>query len=278
MLFHINSYCYILTQINSELISTPSRKGNNESTNNSMDVLDLTYSPCVNINISKAPESMEDLKIILKDVFETFQAKPKQLIIEKFCIDMTKEILARLRTGELLNDEIINFYCWMLADYDYKMCNGLPHRQRSYFFHTFFIQRLYIDQGYKYENVKRWTKREYSILKFGKIFIPINIKNRHWTLAIVFVPVKEIKYFDSLKGTKTVATGHKFLEAILKWLEEESQKENIAIGDAFGSSTDWKLIIEEETPQQENGFDCGCFVINIMDLYTRDLKLNFSAS
>ena len=52
---------------------------------------------------------------------------------------------------------------------------------------------------YDYNDVRRWTKN-IDIFEYDKIFIPINISNGHWTLAVISMQLLEIKYYDSLNG------------------------------------------------------------------------------
>ena len=124
MLFHINNYCYIFTQTNSEFINliTPSKKGNNIriGTIDSIDLVHLPDSPFVNSSSSsdtKTPKSMEDLERILKNVFVTSDKEPSETIIGKFNVDMTKKKLACLKKETFLNDEVINFDGKMLMEY-----------------------------------------------------------------------------------------------------------------------------------------------------------------
>lgn len=38
----------------------------------------------------------------------------------------------------------------------------------------------------------------------------------------------------------------------------------------------WKLEFVEDLPEQENGFDCGMFMLKYADFYSRDIGLCFS--
>jgi Ulp1 family protease len=52
---------------------------------------------------------------------------------------------------------------------------------------------------YDYKCVFNWTKK-LSVFNMRRIYCPINISNTHWTLAIVHMDIREIRYNDSMNG------------------------------------------------------------------------------
>jgi sentrin-specific protease 1 len=100
-----------------------------------------------------------------------------------------------------------------------------------------------------------------------KIYIPININNKHWALSLVLVQLKIIRYYDSLGSP-----GHEYLEALLTYLSDESQaKRGFDI-----TRSEWKLIpcTRDNTPQQNNIYDCGVFVVMMADFIADDIPLH----
>ena len=73
---------------------------------------------------------------------------------------------------------------------------------KSFIFNTHFFSKLF-DEGntnlFTYDNVKRWPKN-IDIFSCNKLYFPINIKNTHWTLAVVSMKTKSIDYYDSYGG------------------------------------------------------------------------------
>ena len=111
------------------------------------------------------------------------------LLIEKFAIDMTVSKIQCLAPATWLNDEVINFYFEMLLNTSTTM----------YAFSSFFMQQLLIKSNcYNFANVKRWTKKVDIFLQ-KIIFIPINMRNFHWTLIIINIEMKSISYYDSYR-------------------------------------------------------------------------------
>ena len=126
-----------------------------------------------------------------------------EVLIEIHAIDITPKKLQCLRPRTWLNDEIINVYFAMLNDGD----------QTSYCFNTFFMEKLLGPECHRYSfsEVQRWTKH-FDVFSQPRILFPVDIRNNHWTLLVIYIPEKEIHYFDSMgsNGSK------KYLEPILQ--------------------------------------------------------------
>jgi len=152
---------------------------------------------------------------------------------------------------------------WMLADRESST------DRTCWFFNCFFVERLLITDGeYKYSNIERWSKR-FDVFAMDKVFFPINLYNTHWTLGVIYVKLKEIRYYDSMNGC-----GMRWLKALLRWLKDEAihKKEETL------DTSSWQLINsgEHSVPQQKNGFDCGVFVCVAADFIQDDLPLTYS--
>lgn len=189
------------------------------------------------------------------------------IVIDKFNIDMTREKFVCLRPGAWLNDEAINFYMCMLQERDDALCKANPKRRGSHYFNSFFMTKLREANKYSYGQVKRWSKKFDSFAK-DKIFVPINIQNTHWTMAVLYMQKKEIHYYDSMSGA-----GGQFLRDLRQWVQDEALDKKAKVLDV----TDWALISQEDdVPQQRNGFDCGVFSIMCADYASDDLPLTYT--
>jgi Ulp1 family protease len=64
---------------------------------------------------------------------------------------------------------------------------------------------------------------------------------------------KQIHYYDSINGR-----GLQFLNGMLQWIiDEASDKKGLKVNPG-----EWTLVSQEGyVPQQENGVDCGMFII-----------------
>ncbi|XP_044486788.1 ubiquitin-like-specific protease ESD4 isoform X3 [Mangifera indica] len=184
-------------------------------------------------------------------------------------IDITGHILQCLRPGAWLNDEVINVYLGLLKDRERRD----PQKfLKCHFFNTFFYKKLVSgNKGYDFKAVKRWTsikKLGYTLLECDKIFVPIH-QEIHWCLAVINKKDKKFQYLDSLRGKDM-----KVLNALARYYVDE-------VKDKCGKDIDvsaWEQEFVEELPEQENGFDCGMFMLKYVDFYSRGLGLCFGQS
>uniref|UniRef100_A0A8U7NUW4 SUMO specific peptidase 2 n=1 Tax=Corvus moneduloides TaxID=1196302 RepID=A0A8U7NUW4_CORMO len=185
--------------------------------------------------------------------------EPEDVLSRAFKLAVTREDICTLQPLGWLNDSIVNFYMSLLVERSKK--EGYP---AVYAFNTFFYSKL---SSTSHRGVKKWTKGV-DIFKHDVLLVPIHLRI-HWTLLVVDLREKAIKYFDSL-GQK----GDHICKTVLKYLEEESkEKRNIEL-----TASEWTLrsLGAEEIPQQSNGSDCGVFVCKFADFITRDKPIIFT--
>ncbi|GER46240.1 sentrin-specific protease [Striga asiatica] len=184
-------------------------------------------------------------------------------------IDISGKKLQCLRPHKWLNDEVINLYLYLLKEREERE----PQKfLKCHFFNTFFYKKLIsgID-GYNFQAVRRWTtqrKLGYHLLDCEKIFVPIH-QVGHWCLAIISKKDKKFEYLDSLKGFDS-----QVMSALSRYYVDE-------VKDKTGNDIDvssWEQVCVTHLPEQENGFDCGMFMIKYMDFYSRDIGLCFNQS
>lgn len=239
----------------------------------------------------------------MNKVKSNFKRKDKETLVKKF-FDFYIKDLKCLRTQHFLNGEVIDYYAEMLKERQYKLCKEHNYQPNNYFIPTTFMNKLenikdnsVHREGFEYKNVQKWFhnhKLNINFFSFEKIFIPVNIKNEHWTLAVVYVKKKRIVYYDSFvrlslrkyKGfseslNRVAAFSEFHMQCIKKWLQEETQKyypdERFEIDEwtslqATAASDEFK----QGVPQQDReSNDCGVFVCMFMDYLSDGLPLNF---
>ncbi|NXN23093.1 SENP2 protease, partial [Nycticryphes semicollaris] len=181
-----------------------------------------------------------------------------EVMSSAFKLKITREDIHTLRNLCWVNDKIINFYLGLVVERSKKEGYPVVHA-----FSTFFFPKLY-SGGYK--AVARWTKTV-DLFKKDMILVPIH-SHMHWTLAVIDIREKIVKYFDSM-GQK----GDYICQILLKYLQEESsEKRNMKM-----DISEWSVHSMEphEIPQQLNGSDCGVFVCKYADYVSRDRPMNF---
>ena len=235
--------------------------------------------------LSEAAVTSDEHANIAK-VFAT--AKSEEVVVEHFHFPMTVRQLHTLRPLTWLNDEAVNLYmlllqrstdAWVKRVADEKILNPngpflCPNGQfdrRSHFFSSIFISKL-LEQPvsgpeYSYNNVKNWT-RNFDIFSMDKIVCPVNIRNVHWTLAVIHMRHRRIHYYDSKGGR-----GDRYLNGLMRYLEDEHvhRKQCPLPGG-------WEIVFGDtsSTPQQHNEVDCGMFTIMVADYLAYGLPLSFS--
>ncbi|MCL7030526.1 hypothetical protein MKW94_014329 [Papaver nudicaule] len=182
-------------------------------------------------------------------------------------IDITGQVLQCLKPGGWLNDEVINVYFGLLKEREQRE----PEKfLKCHFFNTFFYTKLISGgNGYDFISVRRWTTQRkigYGLLECDKIFVPIHT-TIHWCLAVIDKKNRKFQYLDSLKGTD-----YQVLKNLARYYKDE-------VKDKTGkdiNTNSWTFECAHDIPHQENGSDCGMFMMKYADFYSRDLALWFS--
>ncbi|XP_073050341.1 ubiquitin-like-specific protease ESD4 [Primulina eburnea] len=182
-------------------------------------------------------------------------------------IDITGEILRCLSPEAWLNDEVINVYLELLKERESKD----PQKfLKCHFFNTFFYKKLISGRGgYNFQSVRRWTthkKLGYNLLECDKIFVPIH-QEIHWCLAVINKKDEKFQYLDSLRGVDS-----QVLNVLARYYVDEVKEK---CGKDLNVSS-WEREYVTDLPKQENGFDCGVFMIKYADFFSRDIGLCFN--
>ncbi|KAF8052354.1 hypothetical protein N665_1569s0009 [Sinapis alba] len=203
------------------------------------------------------------------EVYRAFSGKNRRKVLVTHAnsnIDISGEVLQCLTPSAWLNDEVINVYLELLKERETRE----PKKYlKCHFFNTFFYKKLVSDSGYNYKAVRRWTtqrKLGYALIDCDMIFVPIH-RGVHWTLAVINNRDRKFLYLDSLNGFDS-----KILNALAKYLGDEAKEKS---GKDIDVSS-WDMEFVEDLPQQQNGYDCGMFMLKYIDFFSRGLGLYFS--
>jgi Ulp1 family protease len=72
---------------------------------------------------------------------------------------VTLRVASRMRCAWLY-DETINAYMWLLQERDKALCLADPSRKPTYFFSSFFFEKMFENQEqYSYPSVERWARK-----------------------------------------------------------------------------------------------------------------------
>ncbi|CAL5184384.1 unnamed protein product [Lathyrus oleraceus] len=203
------------------------------------------------------------------EVSRAFSTNRKKILVahESSNIELSGEKIRCLLPGAWLNDEVINLYLELLKERERREPKKFL---KCHFFNTFFYKKLISGRdGYDYKSVRRWTtqrKLGYNLFDCDKIFVPIH-QEIHWCLAVINKKDAKFQYLDSLKGKD-----NRVLKVLARYFVDE-------VKDKTGKDIDvstWEKEFVDDLPEQENGYDCGVFMIKYADFYSRGLGLCFN--
>ncbi|CAM0873139.1 unnamed protein product [Alopecurus aequalis] len=229
------------------------------------EILDELRKPKEDLSQFFVPLTAEDEKRV-HDCLYGSGSSEVLVLHESSNIEVTKEKIRCLRPHGWLNDEVINLYLELLKE------RGIREPKRSlkcHFFNTFFYKKLACGKtGYDYKCVKRWTtfrKLGYELIECDKIFVPVH-QNVHWCLAIINMKAKTLQYLDSLSGNDP-RVPKMLARYIVDEVKDKSNKEmDISL---------WTEEVVDYNPLQQNGYDCGMFMLKYIDFLSRGGSLSF---
>ncbi|KAJ4476722.1 cysteine proteinase [Lentinula aciculospora] len=193
-------------------------------------------------------------------------------VISKYAREQVlNQDLVRLKPGSWLNDEIINFYGALILgrsdaskeNGDNGTVNGVVNVKKGkvlnvHYFTTFFWQKLTRD-GYEKGRLAKWTKKV-DLFSKDAVLIPVNHDNTHWTAAAINFRQKRIESYDSMFLDRSAV-----FKVLRGYLDAEHRNKKKAPFDFTG----WQDYVVKDTPQQENGYDCGVFTCQFLESLSR---------
>ncbi|KAL2862184.1 SUMO protease ULP1 [Aspergillus lucknowensis] len=173
---------------------------------------------------------------------------------------LTKKDLATCYIPETwLNDEVVNAYLALIIDYLRRAHGnaGRHDKPRFHAFNSFFFSNLR-DKGY--ESVRRWAARAkiggQGLLNVDTVFVPVH-NQYHWTLIVVKPSDRTIEHFDSMGSLS-----HRHVGLVKNWLRGE-------LGQLYVDD-EW-TVLPSVSPQQNNGSDCGVFLLSTAKAVALDI-------
>ena len=189
-----------------------------------------------------------------------------------------------------LKDNAINYHARRFVGESFSGSPPETTRERIHVLSSFFFSRLKAP-GY-YENVKTWIKGINIFKDKDFILIPIHGKD-HWSLAIVTYPGSAVEegrtsenlpciiHLDSM-GRKSEHTSLDVSETLMYWLQceynrVESERTGNVVEDGATLINDKTMrSLNPSVPLQNNGFDCGVFVLLYIHKFVQNLPEKFT--
>lgn len=169
-----------------------------------------------------------------------------------------QNLLACYQNQGWLNDEVINAYLNLLSNY------ARTAKIRVSVFNSYFFSKLR-EEGPG--PVCSWSTidktRDTDLLLLDVILIPVHIAS-HWMLIVVRPQTGIIEWYDSLSRCGFQDD----VERVRKWLDSKFKGMN---------TRDW-VIKCPTSPKQDNGSDCGVFVLTSARFLVLGQSLNYNQS
>ncbi|AQK79502.1 hypothetical protein ZEAMMB73_Zm00001d035705 [Zea mays] len=244
---------------------------------NKQDALDTL----IRISQHKKPKKLnvarvvsEDYKCTPEDVqlIEYIKTLPgKQVVVDIDSAWLNRNDMECLFHGDIqLSGEALSAYIHCIRDEEH-----LLHREGGNVFleNTFISSLLKRDGDPKVLlNCKEDTieQRVDNYLQSDMVFIPMNIENFHWYLAVLIAKKSEVHVLDSM-GQQI--TDRRDLYTTLKGLERQIKlaAEHKELYQGKWSNLDvasWPVIEKITTQMQTDGVSCGLWMINYMEYWT----------
>jgi len=157
--------------------------------------------------------------------------------------------------NQWFNDELVNAYVELLRVRQIKFASSVRRKPHYIFFNSFFFDKLTEKGRFNYDAVRRWTRKE-VVLKARKIFIPINVTDAHWFLAVVVPAAGRVELYDSI-GRAQEHMG----KNLARWAKKEASSHGLP-------KKDWS-VVTMPCRVQENNDDCGVFTCRHMELMSK---------
>lgn len=163
-----------------------------------------------------------------------YDTPDEAVIVENSFGKLLGRDIHRLRRGEWLNDELINYYLSMLKERSFhpeNVINNLKQKSvpkkplpKLHAFNTFFYSLL-STKGYP--SVRRWTKRaKVNLFDLDRVLIPVNKGGFHWILVVINITEKRVEYYDSMGREGVSKENLCVLENVRNFMVEEAKAQN----------------------------------------------------
>lgn len=187
-------------------------------------------------------------------MFDNMAKELNEIVLSYYdCLLRTSDV-ALLQGSHWLNDVIIGFYFEYLDNTFNKI-----EKKELYFISPELTQLLKMTDPSQY-NV---FLDPLNISECKYIFFPLNNCDRkdaaggsHWSLLVFCKQDKTCYHFDSSRGYNS-SIASKFAKNVMSCLLDKDESN--------------KKFVDMDSPQQDNGYDCGVYVLCLADVIARNV-------
>ena len=193
---------------------------------------------------------------------------------------VTGDCIKRFHKNGWLNNHVIDRTIAMFIQH-LQAChlkdpqNDLRIKQYQFFYtdKMFYIRRYDLDTKifYSYMYQDHWYKSFQDLFEKHFLVYPVNMLQEHWFLIVVYMLNREIIYYDSL-GYNQMG----YVEVVEKSLADEAfmrKREDLVDMETRQFIVPF-IKTKYEAPRQTNGFDCGVFLIMMINFLIDNIPFN----
>jgi Ulp1 family protease len=184
-----------------------------------------------------------------------------------------------LRPGHMVDDTTIDYLLGMITE-----VKQTPVVFMSSLFYTQLTTKKNENEknsDYHFEDVADQFRAQspLPLLLTPLVIIPINQHQNHWVIVVIDPICKIFYQYDSQNSGNKLHK--KIFHKIKKWIRDQSQQDSIKslnVWPPIKNFDEWKIVCQQKTPQQTNSFDCGVFVVRIVEdiVLLKNHPLSFS--
>ena len=196
-------------------------------------------------------DRLKRLKQILQSIPKSEQNDDNHKDLTSLNGYLTRRDFDCLNAPNYLNDNVIFYY----------LCHLFSNISNAMVFDPLFYSSVVKNGKVSLPSLEKWTKRK-ALNFIDSFFLPLNTGN-HWILIAIMKNEKNIYFYalDSLNVDR--------VDLLIEVFQVFQHLLNISHDNCFFTIAD--------TPKQENGYDCGLYLLKYAELLSRskDIMVNF---
>lgn len=212
--------------------------------------------------VPKIPRQPSTFELLVNSIFDK-NADQNEVLANIPDHPLTRAKLSCLEGEEWLRDDVMDAYMALLQERGSPVANV-----RLKFFPTHFYQ-LISKSKYDVRAGMHYVK-EQNLLDWDFLYIPINLRGVHWVMVGVDLRICAIWGIDPLPTKEDSLADEMYI--IARFFDDLAKIRRKA-GQEPVSILSWRRAMMEKVPTQQDGYNCGVYVLMFAELMSRPTYL-----
>jgi sentrin-specific protease 1 len=191
---------------------------------------------------------------MMEEIRAAWDASDDEILQGKPGHRLTGKDMKTLKPGSWLNDIVMSAYFALIEE------RSVTDKQRPVTILSSLTSASLLKLGYEKFKLR---KRYVNIFDYDTVLCPIHLP-RHWTLGIIDNDIETIIFLNSLGEEKP-----EIMRTLDDFVRGESQE-------LKGAKKKYKFNFPRHIPRQTNSFDCGVFVCQYAEYWSRLARFDFT--